>query len=220
MRFICETFAGLTESAGYDDVEEVLEKSWEKIFNFEFPIFNEDYKPVLCKKILKHYYTQEIGVESVGLWRLRLNTKINEIMPYYNKLYEAWCEDFNPLFDTALQRTHTLEKKEHEDNTLSGNTDVSNTSKDKYSDTPQGGLQGVEKDEYLTSARIVIDNGETDFKQTGDRRLNSTDEFVEKLCGKSSGKSFSEMLVEFRNALINIDMQIIDELQPLFMLVW
>lgn len=220
VRYICETFAGLNESVGYNDVEDVLNKSWEKVFNFDFPIFNEDYKSVLCKKILRHYYTQEIGVETVGLWQLKLNTKMNEIMPYYNKLYVAWNDEFNPLDDTRLERTHTLKKEENEDNKINGNTAINNTSKDKYSDTPQGGLQGVENDEYLTNARIITDGGETDFEQNGNRKLNSTDEFIEKLYGKSGGKSFSEMLVEFKNALINIDMQIIDELQPLFMQIW
>ena len=106
VRYVCEFFAGNTESAGYSSIEEILEKSYNKIFDFKFPIFDENYRKPLCIKILKHYYTREICEETVGLWKLRLNTRMNEIMPYYNKLYEAWAENFNPLYDTDLTRKH------------------------------------------------------------------------------------------------------------------
>ena len=220
IRFICETFAGLTESVGYSNVEEVLDKSWEKVFNFEFPIFDEDYKSVLCKKILRHYYTQEIGVETVGLWQLKLNSKLNEIMPYYNKLYNAWKEDFNPLHDTDLERKHILNRSENEGLDQSGATDTTATIKDRYSDTPQGGLNGIENDQYLTNATINNTIGNNTFSQNSDRKLNSTDEYIEQLTGKSSGGSFSEMLIKYREALVNIDLLIIDELKNLFMLIW
>ena len=54
IRFICETEAGLTESTGFNNVEEVLELACPKVFNFEFPIFDENYRAVLEKKILMH----------------------------------------------------------------------------------------------------------------------------------------------------------------------
>lgn len=228
VRFICENFAGLTESVGYNNVEEVLEKSWRNVFNFDFPIFDEAYRSILCKKILKHYYTQEIGVETVGLWQLRLNAKLNEIMPYYNKLYNAWKEDFNPLHDTDLERKHLLTRTEKEGINQTGNTETSahseSVNKDKYSDTPQGGLSGVESDQYLTNARIVNaesdDTGISDYTQDSNRDLKSSDEYVEQLTGKSSGGSFSDMLIKYREALINIDMLVIGELENLFMLIW
>ena len=79
VRYICENYAGEKESVGYDNVQNVLNRSWDKVFDFDFPIFDEEYKPVLCKKILKHYYTREICEETVGLWKLRLDARMNEI---------------------------------------------------------------------------------------------------------------------------------------------
>lgn len=38
VRAICETAAGLTSEVGYDDVAQVLNASWDKIFE-TFPIF-------------------------------------------------------------------------------------------------------------------------------------------------------------------------------------
>ena len=105
VRFICENSAGLSESEGADNVDSVLDRCWNKVFNFDFPIFDENYRQVLCRKILKHYYTREIAHETVGRWKLALNAKLNEIMPYYNQLYKSELLKFNPFYDVDLTRS-------------------------------------------------------------------------------------------------------------------
>ena len=65
VRFICEHYAGLDESEGYANVEEIIERARPKVFDFDYPIFDSSYKPILETKILKHYYTREIGFETV-----------------------------------------------------------------------------------------------------------------------------------------------------------
>ena len=105
VRFICEHSAGLSESEGADNVDSVLDRCWNKVFNFDFPIFDENYRQVLCRKILKHYYTREIAHETVGRWKLALNAKLNEIMPYYNQLYKSELLEFNPFYDVDLTRS-------------------------------------------------------------------------------------------------------------------
>lgn len=106
VRYICESSAGLTDSAGYNSIDSILETAAPLVFNFDFPIFDENYRPVLEKKILKHYYTREICEETVGLWKLRLDDRMNLIMPYYNKLYESELIKFNPLYDVDISRLH------------------------------------------------------------------------------------------------------------------
>ena len=106
VRFLCEQSAGLVESVGYADIQGVLDACRDKVFDFEFPIFDENYRNVLEDKILKHYYTREIGAETVGLWKHWLNVRLNEIMPYYNKLYESELIKFNPMYDVDLETTH------------------------------------------------------------------------------------------------------------------
>ena len=105
LRTICEEFAGYDSSVGYHSVNEVIEKSRNKVFNFDFPIFDEAYRSVLETKIIKHYYTREISAETVGLWQLWLDSKLNEIMPYYNKLYESELLEFNPFYDVDYTKT-------------------------------------------------------------------------------------------------------------------
>ena len=104
VRYICETNAGLKESKGYKSVAEVIANSRTKIFDFDYPIYDESYRSVLETKILKHYYTREIGLETVGLWKLKLDTKMNEIMPYYNQLYKSALIEFNPMYTTDLYK--------------------------------------------------------------------------------------------------------------------
>lgn len=145
VRFICETAAGCTESVGYDLVEQTIQKAIPKVFNFDFPMFDESYRNVLCTKILKHYYTREICEETVGLWKLRLNTRLNEIMPYYNQLYKSELLEFNPFYDVDITTKNDGNKTENtrvtesdtEDRTGDGtsNRDVSNSSTTKNSAT-------------------------------------------------------------------------------------
>lgn len=119
VRYICENYASLTESKGYNNIETILDNSWDKVFDFPFPIFSEAYREDLCKKILRHYYTREICEETVGLWKLRLNSRMNEIMPYYNKLYNSELISIEPLINTRLSSTRSNTK---------GGTDTINTS--------------------------------------------------------------------------------------------
>lgn len=131
LRFICETSAGLTDSEGYTSTKEIIEKSRKKIFDFDYPIFDEKYRSVLETKIIKHYYTREIGAESVGLWKFWLNERMNRIMPYYNQLYKSELLDFNPLYDTDIT-TDSNRKINHKENTTDNNVRTDNTSRDEH----------------------------------------------------------------------------------------
>lgn len=109
VRFICENYANYNQSQNYTKVSDIIQEALPKIFDFDFPIFDESYRNVLETKIIKHYYTREIGLETVGLWKLKLDTKLNEIMPYYNKLYESELIEFNPMWDVDYTIDHDRE---------------------------------------------------------------------------------------------------------------
>ncbi len=236
LRYICEVNSGLKESVGYSDIDTILERSWNKIFSFNFPIFKESYRKELCIKILRHFYTREISEETVGLWKLRLQSRMNEIMPYYNKLYEQWARDIDPLYNVDM---HTKGGSEHQKDTTTdydskftgkGNSKINGTSEHEkaYSDTPQGGISQVKNLSYLTNFTDV--NNETKSTQdttqnntVNDTTIGSEDftrNYIEEKYGIQGGKSYAELLNEFRQALINIDMMIIGDLENLFMLIW
>ena len=246
VRYICEMAAGLNESTGFDNVGQVLHSAHNSVIG-DYPIFDEKYRETLNTKILKHYYTREICEETVGLWKLRLNSRMNEIMPYYNKLYSSELLNFNPFYDVDLTTDH-LRNEDTEGNLISKTKDDRNDSKntgseverngvvnntredetardsntetltenqnasknrnethsgvnasaensntknqkDKYSDTPQGGITGLESGTYLTNARI-IDATETGRQQTNQQTdaLGST-EYSENGSSKDSTNS-------------------------------
>lgn len=228
VRFICEQLSGYVQSVDYSDVDLVLRSAEPKIFDFDYPIFDENYRHVLNTKILKHYYINEIGLETYALWKLRLNTKMNEIMPYYNQLYKSELYTFNPLYDTDITRQHKVDRSQ-EGTTKTTDTSTTeqnngNVHADAYSDTPQGGITGVEKLNYLTNYRKVTDDNKLDSKITGntdtDTGITSLESYVETVKGKQGVRNYSDLLKDFRSTFLNIDMQVIDSLSDLFMLIW
>ena len=93
VRYICETAAGYNSSQDRPKVAQILAEAAPKIFDFDFPIFDEDYRLPLEIKILRHYYTREICAETVGLWKLWLEDKMNLIL----KMIDAIKDDDNNL---------------------------------------------------------------------------------------------------------------------------
>lgn len=217
VRFICETKSGLDN---LDDVNAVIQASIPSIFDFSFPIFDEEYRNVLCTKILKHYYTREIGLETYGLWKLKLDTKLNEIMPYYNKMYESASLEYNPLYNMDMTTTHSRTSGDDISRDTSTSGSVSSNFENRFLDTPQGGLDGIISSDYLTNASIDNSSESTSASANEAVKSTSTEEYTTKITGKASGADYSKMIMNYRDALINVDMMIIDELKDLFFLLW
>ncbi len=272
LRYICETEAGLSESVGQTKIKDVIAKAIPKIFDFDFPIFDESYRNVLETKILKHYYTREIGLETYGLWKLKLDTKLNEIMPFYNQLYKSALLEFNPLYEVDYSKTSNRDSSGTRDNTENNSesydessdtnesydesTTNSNdgtltkgtttTTTNYFSDTPQGAISNVIDGTYLTNATYnavgntgsdnTSNSGSVDSEgsstsknekggsrkgsKTSNSNLTDTESYLESVKGKISSKSYSALLMEYRETFINIDMMLIEELSDLFFGLW
>ena len=72
VRTICEFYANqkTPKPSNFASVDSTIQAAIPNIFTFTFPIFDESYRVPLETKILRHYYTREIGLVTVGLWRL------------------------------------------------------------------------------------------------------------------------------------------------------
>lgn len=190
LRYICEHACGLNESASASSSTEIISKSRGFIFDSSYPIFDESYRATLEEKIIGHYYMDEIGCETVGLWKFYLNQKMREIMPYYNQLYKSELIEFNPLYDTDLNTEHELERTGENDGTSSGN-DTGTTS--GTSETVTHTDTGNEKDgtENTVDSRITKSyensNNLTDTDMTDDR--GGKDTFVN---GKITTDEFND----------------------------
>jgi len=177
VRFICETAAGVIHSDIVESVDNIIQAAIPTIFNFDFPIFDETYRNVLETKILKHYYTREIGEETVGLWKLRLNTTLNEIMPYYNKLYESELLEFNPLYDVNYTRTGNRDTDETGSETGQGTSSftdaMTGTVADSGTDTNQKTMTGTVDDSGTDTNRKTM-TGTVDDSGTDSNRKTMT----------------------------------------------
>ena len=246
IRFICESKIGLSSSLGYNSVNDIVKQAAPIIFNFDFPIFDENYRQVLCRKILKHYYTREIAHETVGRWKLALNAKLNEIMPYYNQLYKSELLEFNPFYDVDLTRSRegsgTSNRTSNNTETNSGtsknvssgsgtsNTDTLN----RFSDTPQNSMdtQGIADSVPLTTVTKVNEDNTTTNESTdtltrddsktenGTENINNTDKYIETVKGKQGTENYSSLLKKFRETFLNIDMMIIEDCSDCFFTLW
>lgn len=220
IRFICETAAGLMESKGFNSLDEILTKAAPVVFDFDFPVYDELYRLPLEIKILRHFYTREISEETVGLWKLRLCDKLNMIMPYYNQLYTSATYTYNPLYNVDTTREHDTTGNTAMTAEITNSTSTSGTTSDKFSDTPQGGLISVEDGTYLTTARVVNDGNDSNGKSNENRDVDTTEKYVEHVTGKQGTESYSSMIKEYRETLLNIDEMLIEELEPLFFGLW
>ena len=211
-----------------------------------YPIFDESYREQLNNKIIQHYYFREIGFETEALFKNRLNQKMNEIMPYYNQMYESSKLKIDPLSTIDLEEVFSRKSKTTGEGTSStsgtGNNtnnfnsaDTTNYGKiSKFSDIAQAQTTPNEilNDKYLTSA--TVDDGQDKNTNTGtntsqtesttsgtstdERNLDEDTTLTRK--GNNGTASESELLNMYRETFLNIDMMIIDDLDELFLGIW
>ena len=224
-----------------------------KIFDFDFPIWDETHRATLERKILTHYFNKEIALETVGLWKFYLEERLNLIMPYYNQLYLSTQQQYDMLsdinFTESVERTQNVNETAKED--LTGNT-TSNTKDDSTinstlnqthtttntvvsSDFPQAqiGITDYASEASDTKGTLTANDssnttenrtndGTTDVTQNRSNNVdtNLTEGLTRTRKGNSGGRSFPQLIQEYRAAIINIDNLVLDELYDLFFLLY
>lgn len=189
----------------------------------DYPIFDESYRNTLNQNILNHYYMDEIGFETAPLFRFYLKQKLNEIMPYYNVLYEKQKELLDNIAGN-VNLTETLERvtgTETESNSKSDSTSEGN-SKSLYLDTPQGGeYKGtIDDTDYATNVTFGKSDSTSAIEDSSTSSGSGTENYIKKIIG-NNGKYYNvEVLNKIKNGLFNIDLLIINDLSELFMQIF
>lgn len=251
VRSICESLAGNIVS-DISNFQSVISTAAPKVFNFNFPIFDESHRQELEEKILLWYYDREIGFRTVGRWQLGLAQYLNRIMPYYNEMYKTTSVSYDMLNDVDLTESysHTSQGGEEQKSgretigsstssqngtdTTSANSSGNTTS--ATSDTPQGTISDVDNYSYLTnynkstnssqnggtvtSNNINVSDNSTTECGVSTKNDTRKDNYEKTTSGKSGGKTYPEMIMEYRKAIANVDAMVIDELEDLFLSVW
>lgn len=147
----------------YDDnqpkIKDLASSGRENIFDFDYPLTENIEKEDFEIMILNHFLMRRIGYDTVTAFKIALNVKLNEIMPMYNKLFDA-LDGWNIFNDGEV----VLESGT---NSLNNITTSSNTSDRRYSDTPQQQLQNVQDGKYITDYNYDQDSGNVSSSAAG-----------------------------------------------------
>lgn len=190
-------------------------------------------KKAFEQKILDHYRFRQIGQETVGRWLHYFRSRIREIMPYYVQLYEFEAKWFNvddPLESYNL--VETFEETSHGSGTQSTSGSSENTSESsgttestrKHSDTPQGSIANL--DNYMSEA--TRENGTqtggatvsgSDSSESSSENTGSTSHTLTRK-GNIGVQPLGGEVQNIRDAFINIDLMVINELKDLFLQVY
>ncbi len=190
-------------------------------------------KKAFEQKILDHYRFRQIGQETVGRWLHYFRTRIREIMPYYVQLYEFEAKWFNvddPLESYNL--TETFEESSHGSGTQTSSGSSENTSEssgtsdkeNRFSDTPQGSIDNL--DSYMTSATKDNETNTGTATVTGSDSSESSSENTGTTShtltrkGNIGVQPLGGEVQNIRDAFINIDLMVINELKDLFIQVY
>ena len=192
LRYICETMTdepleNFDNLKGVRRIDAIIDSSKGNIFDFDYPIFDEAYRGVLEKKIIRHYYTREIGAETFGLFQLYLSDKMNEIMPYYNQLYasELLSKNISPLTNSGYYQTDNTNHRGEDVNIITGRNvdtydtvDVDSSNREYRKDEGTGGRDRnttVNDSEYKIDVNddvIRTPNITVDTSNTGNEDIN------------------------------------------------
>jgi hypothetical protein len=179
---------------------------------------NKDlFRASLAQKIIDHYWNREIGLESFSMWRFNMRRKMNEIMPYYNKLYVTELIKFDPLSTMDMESESSNEQESTGNGTSTSAGDSTSTSQAVASDYPQTRIENNGTGNFATTGQDSRGTSTT----TGNGQETRTDNAT--ATGKSSTKGYagsaSALLTEYRSVLLNIDMMVISAVEELFMQV-
>lgn len=171
----------------------------------------------LQQKIVDHYRFRQIGQETVGRFKHYLKTRMCEIMPYYVQVYEFDAKFRNiddPLESYNL--VETFNQVSSGSGRVTGQNSSENSGTSIFSDTPQGNIANI--DTYMTNAT----KGNTTDTGTSEQDSESTGETTSTMTRKGNigVQPLGGEVENIRNAFINIDMQIIEELADLFLKVY
>lgn len=181
----------------------------------DYPIFNEDYRSHLNEMIIHHFYMREIGFDTPALFKFKLNQRMAEIMPHYNRLYaeieNTYILSSDDTTDTTTYNTKTTNKDE---------TTLDSDNKELYQDTPEGVLDDVFNSD-ITSTRYATNatRNKTDSSTKTEAEQSNTGSDSKRRIGRA-GKSTMELLRAAQEPLSNIDIMVLNSLKDLFMGVY
>lgn len=227
-------------------ISEVITDAAPLFFNFNFPFYDETKRAEFEQNFLRHFYMREIGLETIDYFLLRLEDKLNTIMPYYNKLLLANAKEYDPFYteiiDESITRVRSGKTNGTDTTATSGSSTTKGTSanttvssaddNNQQSDLPQGSLDNFNDNSYMSSAgkghtesnTTVNGTDETTGTNSGStnttRAETSEGNETEKRTANNVRGNQSEMLRMYYEAQRNILDNIYNDCEDLYMGLW
>lgn len=162
------------------------------IFDFDYPLTNNITKEKFECMILNHFLMRRIGFDTVTAFRIQLDVKLNEIMPIYNKMFDA-LENWNIFNDGELtvksgtdnrKIENTTKSNNTTNNTLENNSRTTNaeTRDKRNSELPQDQLELLRDGSYVSNYDYEQNNGtssdesESNGNSTSETKTNNNTE--------------------------------------------
>ena len=176
-------------------------------------------KQRLAQKIIDHYYMDEIGVETVALFKRRANVAMQEIMEEKLPLIYSAAIAYDPLVNVDFTETYsgttTMESQSE------GSANSNSSSLSVQSDTPQGQInkQAILGGSYASSTSA--DDIEDASSSSSSGSNEGTSDYTKRVKGNSGSLSTAQKLVQqYRDNIVMIDRDIINDLSKLFMAIY
>ena len=195
-----------------------------KLFDFKYDFYDESKKEQFEQKFIDYFYMREIEHETVEEFKHELRTKLNLIAPYYKQLYETELKSKNIEFllnkdlkETFIREVESdTESLSNFNNESNGKTKVETLS--TTNDTPQNRIDDLDK--YISSASKDKNTSDTSSSDNGSSISQNSNTAKEETTLISKGNigttSSAQLLRDWREVLINIDMMILEECEELF----
>lgn len=201
----------------FTDYKDINAKLYDKIatgiphlFDFDFPWYCDDIGTLEAfkKAFVVHFYGEEIGYETIELFKLNLNDVLTRNMPRYADLYYS-----QKIIGNLLENTNmTFDDTSTNDVTSTNKTtdDYSGDGQSIHSDNPQVNFSGVD---YAS----MMDRSQSKSKNVSDGK--NVTEGVDTRHNTTKGWSGSKMdeIIKYRNHIVNLNNIIIGDCEPLFM---
>lgn len=200
-------------------IDDRLDKLRPHIFDFNYTKLDDATKKRIEIAILKHYYLREFAFESVGIMKLKLNDRLNLIMPRYERLYAHQDDEIKPFINSYLEETGTNEGTNTNTTNATSNVSNSNDVVNTQSDTPQGILEDLKEGNYASYCTVENNTGTTNSSDNSNVNATSNSNYNRTQEGLS-GMTQAEAFRNYFDNLISIDEQIVYEMSDLFLVIW
>lgn len=185
-------------------IKDLAKEGHSRVFNFEYPISSNIDKDQFEINFLNHYMMRRIGQETFTAFQIQLNAKLNEIMPYYNMMFDS-IEGLD-----IIKETTTKVGSDNSETSTSVENESTAHSDKRYSDTPQNHLTNIQNGEYVTEYNYDTNTDNSSTSGTGSNERN----YQETITRTPTNKIQS--LKEYQKEIKSIYSLIYDDLDELF----